>query len=422
MADYNTAVKKAEKDNRRRRRESGVEILNGKEKMSAYLYQRVNPLDNLLLDGNDEDRSAAMYRWLEQLYASQTAVDCPLIVTGPGHLDKVMERLASNIDSGRIGQYRPFYWIGRDAVPYEFFLGMDVSQMQEVLSVYAEKNRFELSDWMIFQSVCDLLEQNGYELTLANLDKMYHLRRDELAELFTGANMQSAALACSREDKEFSRMQQVLASMMNRFGPLVNKNESGISIIEKVERAKAEGTPMPLFYIPVSSLYSGDLLEYLSAELRQVSVYTEQILVLESTVIGQDTRFWDYISSSSSVHLTLSARSCLSLLGGKEAEALFETLDGIYDFLMILLKSTNDIEKLTKNRSVEYDFTRVSRNRGTEREFMRFVPRGSHDGYSESTERRLNLRNEDMAELPAHGGCIVVSGHSIYIYTQMIFD
>ena len=200
MADYNSAVKKAEKDNRRRRRESGVEILNGKEKMSAYLYQRVNPLDNLLLDGNDEDRSAAMYRWLEQLYASQTAVDCPLIVTGPGHLDKVMEKLASNIDSGRIGQYRPFYWIGRDAVPYEFFLGMDVSQMQEVLSVYAEKNRFELSDWMIFQSVCDLLEQNGYELTLANLDKMYHLRRDELAELFTGANMQSAALACSRDD------------------------------------------------------------------------------------------------------------------------------------------------------------------------------------------------------------------------------
>ena len=294
--------------------------------------------------------------------------------------------------------------------------------MQEVLSVYASNNRFELSDWLIFGAVCKLLERNGYELTLANLDKMYHMRRDELAELLNAAGMDSAALACSRDDKEFSRMQQVLGSMMQKFSPLVSRQENGISIIEKVERAKAEGTPMPLFYIPVSSMYSRDLLEYISAELKQISVYTDQILVLESTGIGQDTRFWDYISTSSNVHLTLSARSCLSFMGGKDAEALFEALDGIYDFRMLLLKSTNDIEKLTKNRSVEYDFIRVSRNTGTDRDFFHIMPRGSHDGYTESTERRLNLRNEDMAELPENGGCIVVFGHSIYIYTQMIFD
>ena len=422
MADYNTAVRKAEQLNRKRRRESGVEIVNARMKMSAFLYKGASSLTNLLLDGNDRDRNAALYRWLEQLYASVDAADYPVVVTGPRSLDDVIERLISNVNSGSVDEARPLYWIRNDCVPYEFFLGMNVSQIQEVLSVYAENNSFEISDWLIFASVCDLLEKNGYELTLANLNKMYQLQRDELADLFSSAGMQSAALACSRDSQEFFRMQQVLQSMMIKFDQLGGRNGSGISIIEKVQKARAEGENMPVFYIPSSSAYSRDLLEYLSAELRQISSYTDQILVLESVGIEQDTKFWKYISRQSGVHLTLSSSSCLSMLGGGDAESMFEMLDGIYDFLMILLKSTNDIEKLTRNRSVEYDFVRVSRNVGVEHEFMRFLPRGRHDGYTESIEKRRNLRNEDMAELPERGGCIVVSGHTITIYMTMIFD
>ena len=96
MADYKSAVKKAEQTNRKRRKESGVELRSAREKMSSFLFREVKPLDNLLLDGNDEDRYAALYRWLEQLYASGDVADCPVIVTGPRNLDNVMNELAKN--------------------------------------------------------------------------------------------------------------------------------------------------------------------------------------------------------------------------------------------------------------------------------------------------------------------------------------
>ena len=434
---------RAASENRRRR---NIREMGGSYWIGDLLFREVGPGDSLLLDGGGGLRRAALYRWLEQLYASDSAQTRPVIVVGPAE-GSVADWIMKDIRDVKVPARRRFQRIrlsqNPNSRPYELFLGLSRSETERAIATYARRHQTGNLKWTVFRAVCSVLEQSGYPVNLYNILTMYAQGKTQLGSVLESQGEKAAAAVCRSDagSDEFNDMYAVLESMQEKMGLLKAGSSEGISLSSCVENWRqddAEG--LPFFYFELPDSLAEDFLEYLQLELTKIGNYCSPILVVDTLPLQYDTQrtdgFFRYILTATNLALTITAQSCLSMIPADQ-EKSFITLFGRYQFYTMLLGSSNPVEIMIKDRVGTYFEKVIHHHNGVDREFMRPLPRGRHKGTNEDERELCRIRLEDMREVevrearnreyPDHpagtGGAYVIrKDRAVLFYRSIQFD
>ena len=405
MCAFGSPEGRAASENRRRR---NIQERHGSCWIGDLLFQEVGPGDSLLLDGGGGLRRAALYRWLEQLYAGDNAQSRPVIVVGPAD-GSVAGWIMEDIRNGELPARRRFQRVrlsqNQNSRPYELFLGLSRSETEKAIITYAGRHQNGNLKWTVFRGVCSVLEQAEYPVNLFNILTMYAQGKTQLGRVLESQGERAAAAVCASDagSDEFNDMYAVLESMQEKMGLLKAGSSEGISLSSCVENWRqddAEG--LPFFYFELPDSLAEDFLEYLQLELTKIGNYCSPILVVDTLPLQYDTQrtdgFFRYIQTATNLALTITAQSCLSMIPA-EQEKTFITLFGRYQFYTMLLGSSNPVELMVKDRVGVYYEKVIHHHNGTDREFMSFFPRGRHRGTNEEERELSRIRLEDMQEV-----------------------
>ena len=420
---YAQAVRLAEQENRRNRR---IETVPKGYTISS-LFREFHPTQNLLLDGSDDFRKTALYRWIERLYRSEDAYQYPIVVISLQR-ETIGDYFQQQLVDRDIPLCRSFVRINEQLsrnAGYEFGLGLPRTDVHSLLSCFAARKKLDLSLWTIFDSIWDMLEEYGYETNLDNLEKVYRLGREQLAYLLDCAGKKAAAQSCRNSAEEYEKVNQILKDMIETFAPLAGngqKSSLAAHVRQQMKWRQLPGLPMIYFELPDRIL--PDFLEYIQAELKYISSMVKPLVIIDSVNLQQDpneaTEFYKYISMRPGIALTLTAGNCVSLFPQRNASEAIAALDGAYKFLMILMKSTNDPIPLTGHRVGKYRHVVINNNAGVHRQAFHFFNDGVDNGWTRTEEMLERLRVDDLQELE-DDDCYVLTETEWYKFVHIAF-
>ncbi len=421
--NYAQAVRLAERENEKNRRIQTV----SKGYSISSLVREFHPTQNLLLDGADEYRKTALYRWIERLYCSEDAYQYPIVVISLER-ETIGGYFQQQLAEGTIPFCRNFVRINARksrTSGYEFGLGLPKTDVHSLLTSFAARRKLDLSLWTIFDSIWDMLDEYGYETNLDNLEKVYRLGRERLAYLLESAGKKAAAQSCRNSADEYEKVRQVLRHLTETFDPLAgtgNKSSLAAEVPQQMHWRKQPGLPM--LYFELSDWILPDFLEYIQAELKYISSMVKPLVIIDSVNLQQNpdeaTEFYKYISMRPGIALTLTAGNCVSLFPQRNASEAIAALDGAYKFLMILMKSTNDPIPLTGHRVGKYRHIVVNDSAGVHREAFHIFSDGVNTGSSRTEEMLERIRVDDLQELE-NDDCYVLTETDWYKFVHVTF-
>ncbi|MCD7956980.1 MAG: hypothetical protein LUG93_14780 [Lachnospiraceae bacterium] len=408
-----------------------IETIGFPNNISSF-FRRFRSYDNLLLHGSGAERESALWFWLRRLFLDEQLFGRPVIVISSK--SDPADRLLDAIDEGSLPCVRSMLKISVGTPEYNPFLELPPENIRQAVLAIArhdESIHMDLWDNALFQAVCDTLVENGYVISLDNLAAIFRNAGARsgafLSDLLSTSGREYEALSARRNPERVAEMNSIFSSLQRKWKCYAagRPAEERHSLYELVKQKSETRGHMPFVYFSIKPQASMEILECLAQELRAISMFGDPILVIDSVDLRQraaGTDFYDYITTSHNLTLTLTADDCTALIPGAGDEGELDKILAQYGFTMVLLNGTKSVEKLTKTVGT---YTRLVLEEGTgiTREFLEIFtfdnPR-HEDQHIREVSDTLRIRFEDMDQLRGRQ-CYVCEGSNITLYTNMNF-
>ncbi|MCC8045538.1 MAG: hypothetical protein LIP12_08590 [Clostridiales bacterium] len=413
--------------------EAGRNIVTDRfPKNISSFFEGFRSYDNLLLHGSGAERESALFFWLRRLFLDEQLYGRPVVVISSKSASA--DKLLGAIDKGNLPCARSILKISVETPEYNPFLELPPENIRQAILAIArhdESIHMDLWDNALFLAACDILSENGYVVSLENLARIFEKAGTRsgafLSDLLTASGREYEALNVRRNPERVAEMNSIFSSLRRKWRYYADDRPANKrhSLYELAQRKSEARGHMPFVYFSLKPQASMEILECLAQELRAVSVFGDPILVIDSVDLRQRTAgtdFYDYITTSHNLTLTLTADDCTALIPGAGNEGELDKILAQYGFSMVLLNGTKSVEKLTKTAGT-YTRQVVEEGTGITREFLEIFtfnnPR-HEDQHMREAPDTLRLRFEDVDQLGSRQ-CYVCEGSHITLYTNMNF-
>ena len=408
-------MSRADRENRRRKNIPVRSYAFGK-KIGKFLQEQIDPADNFLMSGHDENRRSILYERIVQLYLSEEVEDRPVIVvvSSCNENREMLNELEEAIEGEKISRVRDFIKIDTDNPEYCLFKGMNATQIEQAIeqSRKAFGDKADENSWnsSAFQGVCSVLENHGYKLTLNNLIKVFGSAQESIVSMLRAEGMAAEAEDVSKKGCGYIR--SMLVKIRDSF-PHISSESGQISLLDQTRRNQKDNRPAPCFCFVLPENNRSAFLEYLAKELAIISVDNEPILILDeiglTTVEGKPGEFYNYLLMNSGKSLNLSGESCGALIPENNRNEFILAKS----FVMMFVTGTAADAELVTIELGHYDKVVAEKNRGTARTTFFLIPHDVHVGnVMHEVNDRERIEGSDLIELRGNEAYLTYMGNA----------